>query len=106
MSNEEENSFLLVGMSQDEQEKSIYSVINRDSSSISTKNEIKEDISSTKPNKKISKNNTSYFSKILYKLLSLDQPKKNKKEKYEEYYYSFGFFDENKKIHEKFIELV
>ena len=81
MSNEEENSFLLVGMSQDEQEKSIYSVINRDSSSISTKNEIKEDISSTKPNKKISKNNTSYFSKILYKLLSLDQPKKKQKRK-------------------------
>ena len=98
MSNEEENSFLLVGMSEDEQEKSIYGAINRDSSSISSKHEIKEDnISSIKPNKKTAKNNTSYFSKILYKLLSLDKPKKNKKEKYEEDYYSFGFFDDDKK---------
>ena len=48
MSNEEENSFLLVGMSDDDQEKSIHTAINRDSSSIITKNDITENISHKK----------------------------------------------------------
>ena len=95
MSNEEENSFLLVGMSENDQEKSVYSAINRDSSSMISRNETREDITSIKYNEEKSKNTPSYISKFLNKLLSLDKPKKNKK--YEEDFYSFGFFDEKEK---------
>ena len=95
MSNEEENSFLLVGMSEEDQEKSVYSAINRDSSSIVSRNETREDMISIKHNEEKPKNKSSYISKILNKLLSLDKPKKNKK--FEEDFYSFGFFDEKEK---------
>ena len=47
--------------------------------------------------KKKQKKNSSYFYKILNKLLSLDKPKKNKKEKFDEDFFNFGFFDEKKK---------
>ena len=55
MSNEEENSFLLVGMSDDVQEKSIHTAINRDSSSIITKNDITENITPKKISQKKTK---------------------------------------------------
>ena len=97
MSNEEENSFLLVGMSDDDQEKSIHTAINRDSSSIITKNDITENITPKKISQEKTKKNSSYFYKILNKLLSLDKPKKNKKEKFDEDFFNFGFFDEKKK---------
>ena len=97
MSNEEENSFLLVGMSDDDQEKSIHTAINRDSSSIITKNDITENITQKKISQEKTKKNSSYFYKILNKLLSLDKPKKNKKEKFDEDFFNFGFFDEKKK---------
>ena len=64
MSNEEENSFLLVGMSDDDQEKSIHTAINRDSSSIITKNDITENITQKKYLKKKQKKIHHIFTKF------------------------------------------
>ena len=86
MSDEDDNSFLLVAVEDDEsQKKSIYTSINRDSSSLAKSNTNEEVIENTKK--------TSFCDKFLNKLLSLDKKNKNKQnEKYSiEDYFTFGF---------------
>ena len=86
MSDEDDNSFLLVAVEDDEsQKKSIYTSINRDSSSLAKSNTNEEIIENTKK--------TSFCEKFLNKLLSLDKKNKNKQnEKYSiEDYFTFGF---------------
>ena len=86
MSDEDDNSFLLVAVEDDEsQKKSIYTSINRDSSSLAKSNTNEEIIENTKK--------TSFCDKFLNKLLSLDKKNKNKQnEKYSiEDYFTFGF---------------
>ena len=88
MSEEEDNSFLLVGM--DDETQGRISIINRESSSITNytyHNKIEK-----KEIKKITKEKSkSCFDKLINKLLSLDRAeKKNKKEKYtEEDFFTF-----------------
>ena len=88
MSEEEDNSFLLVGM--DDETQGRISIINRESSSITNytyHNKIEK-----KEIKKITKEKLkSCFDKLINKLLSLDRAeKKNKKEKYtEEDFFTF-----------------
>ena len=68
MSDEDDNSFLLVAVEDDEsQKKSIYTSINRDSSSLAKSNTNEEIIENTKK--------TSFCDKFLNKLLSLDKKK-------------------------------
>ena len=86
MSDEDDNSFFLVAAEDDEsQKKSIYTSINRDSSSLAKSNTNEEIIENTKK--------TSFCDKFLNKLLSLDKKNKNKQnEKYSiEDYFTFGF---------------
>ena len=66
MSDEDDNSFLLVAVEDDEsQKKSIYTSINRDSSSLAKSNTNEEIIENTKK--------ASFCDKFLNKLLSLDK---------------------------------
>lgn len=89
MSEEEDSSFLLVGIEDESQGKEQISIINRESSNITNNKEINED----------KKDEKSCLDQLLNKLLSLDKSNKARKknEKYtEEDFFTFDFFPEKK----------
>ena len=106
MSDEEDNSFLLVGMEDEDQIKSGASIINRVTTTTiaDQKENIEEYEKNIEKNEIIkkeddkNKNKLSLKDKILNKLLSLDKPeKKEKKRKYTiEDFFTFGEYNENK----------
>jgi len=103
MSDEDDNSFLLVGMDEEDKRKTQISSINRESSSITNLVNKKEKIEEIMENKKEitenKKDQEKCFDRFINRLLSLDKKdkinnSKNNNKFTEEYFFMFEFFPE------------
>ena len=90
MTDEEENSFLLVGMEEESKEKEQISIINRDSSTLTNLYNENKKSEVIKENKKKEK---TWFDKFITRMLSLDKTDKNKNKKKNRKYTEEDFFD-------------
>ena len=90
MTDEEENSFLLVGMEEESKEKEQISIINRDSSTLTNLYNENKKSEVIKENKKKEK---TWFDKFITRMLSLDKTGKNKNKKKNRKYTEEDFFD-------------
>ena len=96
--NEEDDSFLLVGIEDEDQLKPGASIINRDTySTIVDQKESIVEYEKKEPTIEKDKNKISLKDKILNKLLSLDKPEKKLNRKFsKEDFFIFGEYNENK----------